>query len=88
MMNSDQAITVLTRRCFMLQGRVTRHETQNGKPAFFDRSEMRAINRALLAMGVDYINLPLIPEIVLGEMAEKSAEESADARCAAWVVTL
>ena len=61
MMSPADATTILTRRAYMLQRRITRHEIEAGKPATFDRLEMRAIRRALMALGCAPDTLPPEP---------------------------
>jgi len=66
MMTSDESICVLQRRAYMLQGRIVKHETESGKPASYDRREMRALRKALLVLGVDHGDLPPVPPLKLG----------------------
>ena len=64
-----EALRVGLRRLGMLQGRIIRHETENVKPAAYDRREMRAWRRLLMNSGLAPDVLPVVPEEKLGPVA-------------------
>jgi hypothetical protein len=50
----------------MLSSRITRHETESGKSASWDRREMGALRRVLFAQGLCREDIPDLPAEVFG----------------------
>jgi hypothetical protein len=70
---TQQDHEILLRRCTMLSSRITRHETESGKSASWDRREMGALRRVLFAQGVCREDIPDLPREVFGPCAPLGA---------------